>query len=136
MNRVPDGPRQATAAQIITYRRHVHLPPSDEPVYGCGTPTFGDGIGKDRGGIETRVRSQRVATIGQSVLSDAAQAFDAQSKVHASLGWRQCQHRLYLRWYCSLTSTDETNKQHQLKCQLLTPTAIQVAGTTRAAADP
>lgn len=56
-------------------------------------------------------------------LSDAAQA-DAQSgKVHAlGLGWRQCQTPtppfalvlfLDIDW-------DETNKQHQLKCQLLT----------------
>lgn len=81
-------------------------------------------MGKDRGGIGTREFDRSGGDIRVSLfLSDAAQA-DAQSgKVHAlGLGWRQCQTPtppfalvlfLDIDW-------DETNKQHQLKCQLLT----------------
>ena len=56
-------------------------------------------------------------------LADAAQADSQSGKVHAlGLGWRQCQTPtppfalvlfLDIDW-------DETNKQHKLKCQLLT----------------
>jgi len=57
------------------------------------------------------------------LLADAAQADAASGKVNAlGLGWRQCQTPtpaftlvlfLDIDW-------DETNKQHKLKCQLLT----------------
>lgn len=57
------------------------------------------------------------------LLADAAQADSQSGKVHAlGLGWRQCQTPtppFALVLFVDI-DWDETNKQHKLKCQLLT----------------